>query len=96
MNYEIYSTDLLNKFYFELFSTDFRNYDSPTQNSKTDRLFECDNFDSWVEMLIKTFVEDTKCDKAQLCVDISKCPKFIEDLRTEYFDLLDLCSDDED
>ena len=95
-NYEIYPTDLLNRFYLELFSTDFRNYDSPTQNSKTDYLFDCDNFDSWVEKLISVFVDDTGCDKVQLCIDINNCPKFIEDMRTEYFDLLELCSDDED
>jgi hypothetical protein len=96
MNYEIYSTDLLNQFYLELFSTDFRDYDSPTQNSKTDYLFDYDSFDDWFDMLIKSFVRETACDEKQLRIDINKCPQFIEDMRAEYFDLLDLCSDDED
>ena len=96
MNYEIYATPLLNQFYLELFSTDFRDYDSPTQNAKTDYLFDYDNFDDWFNKLIDTFVRDTACDKVQLCVDINRCPQFIEDMRTEYFELLDLCSDYDD
>ena len=95
-NYKIYPTELLNQFYLEMFSTDFRNYDSPTQNAKTDYLFDCNDFDDWVAKLISVFVSDTGCDRVQLCIDINKCPKFIEDMRTEYFDLLELCSDDED
>ena len=96
IDYQIYPTDLLNQFYLELFSTDFRDYDSPTQNSKTDYLFEYDNFDDWFNNLISVFVRDTNCDRVQLCVDINNCSQFIEDMRTEYFDLLELCSDDED
>ena len=93
---EIYPTDLLNNFYLELFSTDIRNYDSPTQNAKTDYLFDYDNFDDWFEKLISVFINDTTCDETQLRLDLKNCPKFIEDMKTEYNDLLELCSDDED
>lgn len=95
-NYEIYSTDSLNRFYLELFSTGFRAYESPTQNAKTDYLFDYDNFDDWFEKLISVFVNDTKCDEKQLRTDLQNCPKFIDDMKIEYKDLLDLCSDDED
>ena len=95
-DYEIYSTKLLNKFYCELFSTDFRNYDSPTQNAKTDYLFDYDNFDDWFNMLISVFVVDTECDENQLRIDLKNCPKFVEDMKTEYKELFELCSDYED
>lgn len=96
MNYKIYPTDLLNRFYLELFSTDFRDYDSPTQNSKTDYLFDYDNFDDWFEMLIESFVEETDCDETQLRIDLKNCPKFVEDMKFEYKELLEICSNDDE
>ena len=94
--YEIYPTDLLNRFYLELFSTDFRDYDSPTQNSKTDYLFDYDNFDDWFNNLISVFVDDSMCNETQLRTDIKNCPEFIENMKSEYEELLEICSDDED
>lgn len=96
IDYKIYPTDLLNRFHLELFSTDFRNYDSPTQNSKTDYLFDYDNFDDWFEKLISVFVDDTMCNETQLRADLKNYPEFIDGMRTEYDDLIELCSDDED
>lgn len=95
-DYKIYPTDLLNEFYLELFSTDFRDYDSPTQNSKTDYLFDYDNFDDWFENLISIFVDDTRCDENELRNDLQNCPKFIEDMKFEYKELLEICSNDEE
>lgn len=96
LDYEIYSTDLLNRFYLELFSTDFRDYDSSTQNSKTDDLFDYDNFDDWFDNLISVFVDDTDCDENELRTDLKNCPKFIEDMKSEYNELLEFCSDEDD
>lgn len=95
-DYEIYPTDLLNQFYLELFSTDFRDYDSPTQNSKTDYLFDYDNFDDWFENVISVFVTDTLCNETQLRTDLKNCPKFVDDMKSEYQELLEICSDYED
>jgi len=92
LNYKIYPTELLNNFYLELFSTNFRDYDSPTQNAKTDYLFYCDDFDEWFEMLIESFVDHTDCDEEQLRQDISNCPKFVDNMRLEYKELLDILS----
>jgi hypothetical protein len=91
-DYKIYPTELLNNFYLELFSTDFRDYDSPTQNSKTDYLFDYDDFDEWFEMLVESFVDDTDCDEEQLRIEIQNCPKFVEDMKFEYEQLLELLS----
>ena len=92
LNYKIYPTELLNNFYLELFSTNFRDYDSPTQNAKTDYLFDCEDFDEWFEMLIDSFVDHTDCDEEQLRVEIQNCPKFVEDMRFEYNELLEILS----
>ena len=96
IDYQKYPTDLLNRFYLELFSTDFRDYDSTTQNSKTDYLFDYDNFDDWFEKLISVFVDDTNCDERELRTDLKNCPKFIEDMKSEYNELLEICSDEDD
>ena len=93
--YEIYPTPLLNQFYLELFSTDFRDYDSPTQNCKTDYIFDYDNFEDWFENVIDTFIRDTDCDETQLRVDLKNHPEFIEDMKSEYNELLELCSDED-
>ena len=96
IDYKIYPTDLLNKFYLELFSTDFRGYDSSVQNCKTDHLFDYDNFEEWFDNLIDSFVEDTDCDETELRTDLKNCPKFIEDMKFEYEDLKEICGDFDD
>jgi hypothetical protein len=91
-NIDRYPTKLLNRFYVELFSTDFRDYDSPTQNAKTDYLFDVDTFEEWFEKLIKVFVSNTEVDENQLRQDISNCPEFVNDMRFEYDELLEILS----
>lgn len=85
-----YSSELINLFYTELFSTDFRDYDSATQNAKSDLIFEVSFFDEWLDGLIETFVKETNCDKSQLRADIKSCKEFVKDLRSEYEELKDL------
>lgn len=91
-DYKIYPTELLNNFYLELFSSEFRDYESTTENSKTDYLFDYDDFDEWFEMLIESFVDDTDCDEEQLRTEIQNCLKFVEDMKFEYEQLLELLS----
>ena len=91
-----YPTDLLNKFYTELFSTDFRDCDSPTENAKTDYIFDYDNFEDWLDMLIKNFVETTNYDETQLRLDIKNCQEFVEDMKTEYNFLFETCYEDDE
>lgn len=91
-DYKIYPTELLNNFYLELFSSEFRDYESTTENSKTDYLFDYDDFDEWFEMLIESFVDDTDCDEEQLRTEIQNCPKFVEDVKFEYEQLLEILS----
>lgn len=91
-DYKIYPTELLNNFYLELFSSEFRDYESMTENSKTDYLFDYDDFDEWFEMLVESFVDDTDCDEEQLRIEIQNCPKFVEDMKFEYEQLLELLS----
>ena len=91
-DYKIYPTEILNNFYLELFSSEFRDYESTTENSKTDYLFDYDDFDQWFEMLVESFVDDTDCDEEQLRIEIQNCPKFVEDMKFEYEQLLELLS----
>jgi hypothetical protein len=93
-DYKIYPTELLNSFNLELFSTDYRDYDSVTQNAKTDYLFECDNFDDWFTHLIETFVEDTGSNETQLMFDIQNCPDFVKNMKSEYDELKELYDED--
>ena len=88
-----YDSILLNNFYLELFSTDFRNFDSAIQNAKTDYLFEFDSFDDWFECLIKMFVEESMCDETQLRIDINNCHEFLKDMKSEYKELKEICDD---
>ena len=103
----MYKSNLINRFNRALFSTEYNNYDSATQNAKTDRLFEFDNFDDWFDMLITRFVEEVEedrkysdiidpVDEEELRTEILNCPEFVVDMKSEYEDLLDLCSDDEE
>ena len=86
----MYNTKLLNKFYEALFSTDFNDFETATQNMKTDCLETCTDFDSWTTKLVDTFVEEYDVDKNQLVQDMKNDSNFMEDLRFEYDDLVDM------
>ena len=62
----MYNTKLLNKFYEALFSTDFNDFETATQNMKTDCLETCTDFDSWLNKLVETFAEEYDVDKEQV------------------------------
>ncbi len=94
----LYNSNILNEFYVELYSTDFRDYESATQNAKTDRLFETDNFNDWFIQLVKIFVEETELSitAVDVIAETTKHPEFITDLKNEYEELKELCSDEDD
>ncbi len=91
-----YSTAIENDFYTELFSTDFRDYDSSTQNAKTDLLSDDPSmsFEDWLDQLINSYAEEAELDSR--IVHDALSDKFIKDLKFEYDDLKELMSADED
>ena len=84
----LYKTKLLNKFGEALFSTDFNDYETETQNMKTDCLNEVKNYESWIDKLVDTFVKEFGEDKDQLLKDLREDPTFLDDLRDEYENLV--------
>jgi hypothetical protein len=83
----MYKQKILNDFDEELFSTDYNDYATATQNAKTD-LF-CDNhkidFKEWLADLVKTFCEDNnEYTVAEVNKAIEQEPKFLEDLQEEF------------
>jgi hypothetical protein len=97
-----YESDILNEFCTELFSTEYRDYESSVQNSKTDFIFDYENFEEWFDNLIDSFVEDTELDITREDVEneLKKCSQFIEDMKSEYEELKEMCrefyEDDDD
>lgn len=79
-----YSTEIENNFYTELFSTDFRDYESSVQNLKTDLL--CDDsdmsFDNWFDYLINSFTDEFKLNFDTVKRSLSN--EFINDMKDEY------------
>ena len=82
----MYKQKILNEFYKELFSTDFNDYASPTQNEKTDSL--CDNinisFDDWLVKLAEVFCDDNGYKLMEIKDAIDVEPQFIKDLKHEF------------
>lgn len=85
----MYKTKIENEFYEELFKTDFCDYESATQNAKTDSL--CDNidmtFEEWLDELVDAFVDETGYDKKTVVNSISQ--EFIKDMKEEFEDLVE-------
>jgi hypothetical protein len=91
-----YSTEIENNFYTELFSTDFRGYDSAVQNAKTDILCDnsCIDFEDWLDELVDCFADENEFDSDTIKKSLST--KFIDDMRFEFEDLKSFLPDDED
>lgn len=90
-----YKSDLVNSFYKELFRSYFDDHESIAQNAKTDYFDDFDSFEEWFDLLISIYTEEYKCDERQLRIDIKNCPEFVNDMKSEYEELKELC-DDED
>ena len=92
----MFNTKLVDKFYEALFCTDFNNYSSETQNAKTDNLSECKDFNEWLDMLISVFAKETRLSRTMIRTGALADTKFINSMKVEYEDLLELCDDDDD
>jgi hypothetical protein len=92
----MFNTKLIDKFYEALFCTDFNDYASATQNAKTDNLFECKDFDEWLDKLINVFAVEEKVNVADVRTSTLAVKKFIDTMKAEYEELLELCADEDD
>lgn len=82
----MYQQKILNEFYKELFSTDFNDYASSTQNEKTDSL--CDDinisFDDWLVKLAEVFCDNSGYKLIAVLDAINDEPQFKKDLKREF------------
>ena len=83
----MYKQTILRDFDNELFSTDYNDYATATQNAKTDNI--CQNpkieFDEWLNDLVNTFCSDNPQYTPQQVVDAMNAePKFLEDIKSEF------------
>ena len=92
----MFKTKLIDNFYEALFSTDFKDYASATQNAKTDYLFDCKNFDEWFDKLVNVFADEEEVNIADVKAEAIADAEFIKMLKAEYEELIDLLEDDED
>ena len=98
----MYKSGIVNNFYRELFSTEYSNSASATQNMKTDSILEHsydssnDSFDKWLNGLVDCYADDCDINKTALLKAISACSEFRQDMREEFDQLLEDYADDED
>ena len=92
----MFKTKLINKFYEALFSTDFKDYASATQNAKTDYLFDCKNFDEWFDKLVNVFADEEEVNIADVKAEALADAEFMKMFKAEYEELIELLEDDED
>jgi hypothetical protein len=92
----MFNTKLIDKFYEALFCTDFKDYASATQNEKTDCLAECKDFDEWLDRLINVFADEEEVNAADVRTAALADKKFIETMKAEYEELLELCDDEDE
>ena len=92
----MFNTKLINKFYEALFSTDFKDYASATQNAKTDYLFDCKNFDEWFDKLVNVFADEEEVNVADVKVEAVADAEFMKMLKAEYEELIELLADEDD
>ena len=98
----MYKSGIINNFYRELFSTEYCDTASATQNMKTDSLLERsfdntdESFDKWLNGLVDCYANDCDINKTALLKAISNCPEFKQDMKEEFDQLLEDYKDDED
>ena len=98
----MYNSGIINNFYRELFSTEYSDSASATQNMKTDSLLEQDfdgsdeSFEKWLNGLVDCYADDCDINKTALLKAIANCPEFKRDMREEFDQLLEDCEDEED
>lgn len=92
----MFKTKLIDKFYEALFCTDFNDYASATQNAKTDHLFDCKDFNEWLDMLITAFANEARLSRTVVRTEVFADSEFINSMKAEYEELKELCSDFDD
>ena len=92
----MFKTKLIDKFYEALFSTDFKDYASATQNAKTDYLFDYKTFDEWFDKLVNVFAAEEEVNATTVKAEALADAEFIKTLKAEYEELLDLLAEDDD
>ena len=92
----MFKTKLIDNFYEALFSTDFKDYASATQNAKTDYLFDYKTFDEWFDKLTKVFADEEEVNIADVKAEALADAEFMKMLKAEYEELIELLKDDED
>lgn len=93
----VYDNDLLDLFNTLLFMTDYNDYESATQNSKTDILcLESDIcFEDWFEAVCETFCEELDFDFKTAQSEALSNESFMTALEEEFEFLKEICVDDE-
>ena len=90
-----YDNDLLDLFNTLLFMTDINDYESATQNSKTDTLcFEPDiDFESWFDEVCETFCRELNFDFETVQSEALSNESFMTSLKEEFEFLKEFCED---
>ncbi len=99
----MYKSGIVNNFYRELFSTEYCDTASATQNMKTDSFLKYgfddsnESFEKWLNSLVDCYADDCDINKTALLKAISACPEFVQDMKEEFNLLYEgYCEDDED
>ena len=92
-----YDNDLLDLFNTLLFMTDINDYESATQNCKTDTLcLEPDiDFESWFDEVCETFCRELDFDFETVQSEALSNESFMTSLKEEFEFLKEFCEDDE-
>lgn len=92
-----YDNELLDLFNTLLFMTDFNDYESATQNSKTDILCEEPDiiFEDWFNSVCETFCRELELDFKTVQSECLSDDSFMTSLEEEFEFLKEMCEDDE-
>ena len=90
-----YDNDLLDLFNTLLFMTDYNDYESATQNSKTDTIcFEPDiDFESWFDEVCETFCRELELDFKIVYSEALSNKSFMNSLEEEFEFLKEMFED---
>ena len=84
----LFKNKILNDFYVELFSTDFRDYSSKIQNMKTDILSRLKNspemFGEWLTELIHEYCKEYNLSSVKVTSLVFRNNEFYEMIKDEF------------
>ena len=85
-----FSNQVIQKFYEELFSTDFTGEDSTLQNLKTDCLLFVHTFTEWLSVLVREYCNEYGLRFFDVHSSVYRNKKFYELMKEEYEDLVQI------